>query len=234
LTAGQFLLSGNGAYSLVMQGDGNLVVYAGAKALWDSQTSTAGASVVLQPGDGNLVVYSTAGKALWSAYVPTSPSDSLQMQDDGNLVVYDTAGRAQWAAMTASEPRGSTLAKNPAPSGQCTWWAEQKFHDYSGGAYINTLGINGTSGDARYWGYNASHRGWNVGSTPRIGSIAVFQPGTGGAGSVGHVAWVTEVYPARNSMVITEMNFKGPGVVDTRTISPAFAVNGLQYIYTNP
>ena len=234
LQAGQYLLSQNGAYQLAMQTDGNLVVYAGVRPLWDSQTSNnPGAYAVLQATDGNLVVYSPTGKALWSAYVPNSPSDELQMQNDGNLVVYSASGAAQWATMSAVQPRGATLGYNPGASGQCTWWAENRFAAYTG-TYINTLGINGTNGNARYWGYNASQRGWSVGSGPRIGSIAVFQPGTFGTGSVGHVAWVTQVYPARNSIVIQEMNYVGAGVVDTRTISPAFGVNGLQYIYTNP
>jgi surface antigen len=233
---GQYLQSANGVYRLVMQGDGNLVLYSGAKALWDSQTSTPRAYATLQAGDGadgNLVIYSPAGTALWTAHVPTSPHDRLEMQNDGNLVVYDTSGNAQWATMSAVEPRGATLTYNPGGSGQCTWWVEQQFHAYTG-AYINTLGINGTNGNALNWGYNASHRGWSVGPVPRIGSIAVFQAGAGGSGSVGHVAWVTQVYPARNAIVVSEMNVKGLGVTDTRTISPAFAVNGLQYIYSNP
>jgi surface antigen len=233
LVPGAYLLSPNRAYELVMQGDGNLVLYSGLHALWDSQTSTPGAYAVLQSTDGNLVVYSPAGTALWTAHVPNSPSDQLQMQNDGNLVVYNAAGAAQWATMSAIEPRGGTLTYNPGGSGQCTWWVEQQFRAYTG-AYINTLGINGTNGNALNWGYNASQRGWSVGSVPRIGSIAVFQPGVGGTGSVGHVAWVTQVYPAKNSIVISEMNVKGLGVTDTRTISPAFGVNGLQYIYTNP
>jgi surface antigen len=62
----------------------------------------------------------------------------------------------------------------------------------------------------------------------------MFQPGVDGAGSFGHVAWVTEVYPSQNKITITEMNFKGLGVVDTRTIAPANGVAGLQYIYVDP
>jgi surface antigen len=234
LQPGQYLLSQNGAYQLVMQNDGNLVVYAGTQPLWDSQTwNNPGAYAVLQPSDGNLVVYSTSGKALWSAYVLNAPGDELQMQNDGNLVVYSAAGSPLWATMTfLPATHGATLTVNPGGSGQCTWWAEHMFAGYTG-AYINTLGIHGTTGDARYWGYNASQRGWNVGSTPRIGSIVVFQPGSG-ISSVGHVAWVTQVYPATNSIVISEMNYKGLGVVDSRGISPAFGASGLQYIYVNP
>ena len=182
----------------------------------------------------NLVVYSPSGQALWSAYVPTSPGDRLCMQSDGNAVVYSPANSPLWATMTLiTAVPGQTLTANPGAPGQCTWWAEHQFLDWTG-TYINTLGINGTNGNALYWAYNAAHRGWATGSTPRIGSIAVFQPGVAGAGSVGHVAWVTEVYPSQNAIEISEMNFKGPGIVDNRRISPAFGVAGLQYIYANP
>jgi len=227
---------GPSPYELIMQTDGNLVVYNAAyRPLWDSQTNgRPGAYAVLQSSDGNLVVYSTSGQALWSAYVPTSPGDRLCMQSDGNAVVYSPANSPLWATMTPiTAVPGQTLTANPGAPGQCTWWAEHQFLDWTG-TYINTLGINGTNGNALYWAYNAAHRGWATGSTPRIGSIAVFQPGVAGAGSVGHVAWVTEVYPSQNAIEISEMNFKGPGIVDNRRISPAFGVAGLQYIYANP
>lgn len=51
---------------LVMQRDGNLVVYLGHKALWSSGTwGHPGARLVLQR-DRNLVIYSAAGRALWA------------------------------------------------------------------------------------------------------------------------------------------------------------------------
>lgn len=237
---GQYLAApatdGHSPYELIMQGDGNLVAYNAAwKPLWASETSGhSGAYAALQSSDGNLVVYSSSGKALWSAAVPASPADRLCAQDDGNVVVYSARSSALWATMTnITAAVGQTLTTNPGAPGQCTWWAEQEFRTWTG-TYINTLGINGTNGNARYWAYNATHRGWAVGSTPRIGSIAVFQPGVSQAGSVGHVAWVTQVYPSQDAIEVSEMNFKGTGIVDSRRIAPAFGVAGLQYIYANP
>jgi hypothetical protein len=56
--------SPDGLYSLIMQGDGNLVLYAqGSGARWSSGTYSPGAIAWMQ-GDGNLVVYSQAGAAL--------------------------------------------------------------------------------------------------------------------------------------------------------------------------
>ena len=48
LTASKSLSSPNGAYRLVMQGDGNLVEYTSANAVvWDSATSGSGAYLVM-------------------------------------------------------------------------------------------------------------------------------------------------------------------------------------------
>lgn len=213
-------------YRLIMQGDGNLVEYDSANdPLWATQTSgNPGASAVLQGSDGNLVVYSASGRALWAAYPGNAPGDRLCMQGDGNVVVY-AGGAPLWATMSGPLwPRGNLSGGNYYPYGQCTWWAEQQAANYSG-SYPR---ING---NALSWATNAAANGWHVDSTPHIGSIAVFQPGVAGADRQdGHVAWVTEVYPSRNAITITEMNVRGLGVVDTRTISPAFGVNGLQYI----
>ena len=51
-----------GTLRLIQQGDGNLVLYQGGKALWSTRTGGhPGAQTVLQ-GDANLVVYSSAGR----------------------------------------------------------------------------------------------------------------------------------------------------------------------------
>jgi hypothetical protein len=53
--------------NIVMQKDGNLVVYGNGKAIWQSHTyGHPGAYLVLQP-DRNLVIYSAGGKALWQS-----------------------------------------------------------------------------------------------------------------------------------------------------------------------
>jgi surface antigen len=143
--------------------------------------------------------------------------------------VYASSNATLWATMTNhAATRGQTLSSNPGAAGNCTYWAEVKFHQYTG-KYINTLATSGTTGDAKYWAINASRRGWTIGGTPRLGSIAVWTGGT-----AGHVAWVTEVWPSQNKIRVSEMNETGLNVVDSRDISPAFGVPGLQYIYVNP
>lgn len=77
-TDSQLLLSpkrtGNvpGPYRLIMQGDGNLVLYTSTnKALWSTRTAGhPGARLVMQ-GDGNLVLYSSTNKTLWDSHTVT-------------------------------------------------------------------------------------------------------------------------------------------------------------------
>ncbi|GAB4198769.1 MAG: hypothetical protein Tsb002_33870 [Wenzhouxiangellaceae bacterium] len=107
LTANQWLhvndslTSTNGDFRLVMQGDGNLVLYrlSDSTALWSSQTNgNAGAEAVMQ-GDGNLVVYKNS-VALWASNTSGNPMSFLNMQDDGNLVVYSSSNNALWESDT--------------------------------------------------------------------------------------------------------------------------------------
>lgn len=105
LRPGWYLVSTNGRYKLLMQGDGNLVLYSGTRPLWHAGThGNSGAYLVIQ-GDGNLVVYSATGRPLWnSATVRRVNFVELRLQNDANLVLYGwTGNRAQvlWHSHTA-------------------------------------------------------------------------------------------------------------------------------------
>ncbi|KAJ7551165.1 hypothetical protein O6H91_06G002200 [Diphasiastrum complanatum] len=90
--------SGNGYYSLVMQGDCNLVLYrvSDSLPLWNSQTAGKGTyCFTFMQGDGNLVVYSGANLPVWSSGTARLQDDyRLVMQNDGNLVVYTSSNVA--------------------------------------------------------------------------------------------------------------------------------------------
>ncbi len=107
LTAGQKLVRGesltshNGAYTLTLQDDGNLVLAARGKALWASGTN--GQDVVraeVQP-DGNFVVY-TADKPVWHSDTRGKKDVKLVLQDDRNLVLYAADGPA-WSTKTDTD-----------------------------------------------------------------------------------------------------------------------------------
>lgn len=81
----------NGAYKLVMQYDGNLVIYFNTNtAIWATMTNTSDSRLVMQ-AEGNLVVYRPNNTAAWSSGssgVTASANPRAGISADGNLVVY--------------------------------------------------------------------------------------------------------------------------------------------------
>lgn len=77
----------SGAYRLVMQSDGNLVLYGRSKALWSTGTIGRDADRLVVQSDGNLVLYSSKKVPLWSSCTAGDGPDRLVLQSDGNLVL---------------------------------------------------------------------------------------------------------------------------------------------------
>lgn len=99
LSPGQSLTSNNGCFQLVMQNDGNLVLYGkGGKAFWATGTTGKEVEFAIMQGDGNFVLYAPGGRPTWA----TNPGNvgsagfRLIVQDDGNAVVYAN-DRPIWA-----------------------------------------------------------------------------------------------------------------------------------------
>ena len=86
---------------LIMQTDGNLVLYdAAGTAHWASQTQGTGNTATFQ-ADGNLVVYDAQHQALWSSNTQGATGATLKVLEDGNMVIAtDTA--VVWQTDTAS------------------------------------------------------------------------------------------------------------------------------------
>ncbi|RZM73329.1 lectin [Pseudoalteromonas rubra] len=106
LSKTQSIRSNNNGYELVLQEDGNLVLYRtiDMKALWASGTNGKAASRVIMQGDGNLVLYgyeNHCSNPLWSSNTADHPSSYLILQDDGNLVIYYPKDPT-WSSNTAS------------------------------------------------------------------------------------------------------------------------------------
>ncbi|MCW2622179.1 MAG: hypothetical protein JWL64_1781 [Frankiales bacterium] len=64
---------------------------------YQSDASPAGARLLMQ-GDGNLVVYSSGWVPVWSSHTYGNPGAYLLLQDDGNVVVYSATNRPLWAS----------------------------------------------------------------------------------------------------------------------------------------
>lgn len=120
----------------------------------------------------------------------------------------------------------STPGANPYPYGQCTWYAYGRMHQV--GKPI--AWFPGDSGNGGAWMYTALSYGYRVEKgRPASGTAVSFPPGLAGAGSVGHVAFVEATF-SDGSILISESNMVGPGIVNYRTISAAEASQA-SYIY---
>lgn len=85
----------------------------------------------------------------------------------------------------ANEIRGWS---NPYPYGQCTQYADERFHQIHG-YYVPWT----TNANALQWTARAYQFGWRVSSRPSVGAIVDLQPWTQGAYALGHVAVVEQV-----------------------------------------
>lgn len=115
LLENQPVASCDGRTSLVMQGDGNLVLYGPDGARWNSGThGNPGATASFQ-GDGNLVVYSAWGTPLWHAGTHGNPDARLSVRDDGDLQVRDR-NTVLWRSNSGGLPPAQTPPpSNPTP-----------------------------------------------------------------------------------------------------------------------
>lgn len=101
---GQYLLSPDTQTILLLQRDGNLVIYSNFKARWSTGTvGKASNKLVMQP-DGNLVLYDKSGRALWNTHTNGNNGDYLTLQTDGNLVTYSSSNSALWSSNTVQNP----------------------------------------------------------------------------------------------------------------------------------
>jgi lambda family phage minor tail protein L len=112
LTSGNELIANSGHYRLVMQSDGNLVIYDRDFApRWATNTDGNGPSTLYHQGDSNITIRRNGdGVVTYSSDTFTGGvnnpsglvSDRLVIQDDGNFALYAANGTAIWATGTAS------------------------------------------------------------------------------------------------------------------------------------
>jgi len=99
LRAEEYLVSDNHQYRLVMQRDGNLVLYDRRRhPLWASNTEGQRVEKCIMQRDGNLVLYLRNGQPVWASNTAGKPGSYLLVQNDGNMVIYQP--QAVWASNT--------------------------------------------------------------------------------------------------------------------------------------
>ena len=101
LVKGESLTSSNGAYTLTLQDDGNLVLASRGHAIWTSGTNGEDVVRAEVQSDGNFVLY-TADKPVWHTDTKGKKDVHLVLQDDRNLVLY-SGDAAAWSTKTETD-----------------------------------------------------------------------------------------------------------------------------------
>lgn len=130
------------------------------------------------------------------------------------------------AAQTPPAPApsyGATGNANLFPYGQCTYWADQRYHLLHG-VYVPWM----TNSDAWLWTQRANEYHWNVSSTPSVGAIINLQAWTQGAGGYGHVAIVEKIL-ANGHVMTSNMNWGDGSNVSYAEFTPGAGVTFITY-----
>jgi len=166
-----------------------------------------------------------------SAYTPQSPntqqpkdtsqqdtpqSPNTQKPTDTSEQT-DTPQSAYTPPPTPAPPPAPTPPPAPAPAdnipqhntanlfpyGQCTWWANERYHQLTGYFVPWT-----TNSNADQWTDRAHDFGWHVSDQPTVGAIIDFQAGVQLASDVGHVAIVEQIL-SNGNLITSNMNIIG-------------------------
>ena len=101
LGRGASLTSNNGAYTLTLQDDGNLVLAARGEAVWATGTDNQGVDRADLQSDGNFVLYA-GDTPKWHTDTKGKKDVKLVLQDDRNVVLYSADGVA-WSSRTETD-----------------------------------------------------------------------------------------------------------------------------------
>lgn len=137
-------------------------------------------------------------------------------------LTYSTGDYISAGAPVSSVPSGfnintpidtSNYTSATYPWGQCTWYV------FNRAAQLG-ISFSPTMGNGGDWRFK---EGYTVNNTPEVGDALSFAPGQAGAAAFyGHVAFVEDVKPD-GSILISESNVQGLGVVSYRTFDGATA-----------
>src|SRR5258708_25738422 len=124
-------------------------------------------------------------------------------------------------------PDGNPFQLCPGPypgGGNCVWWAWEQWHLLGYNLPLNW-------GNAADWIVDAEHTGLPLGTTPRVGSIAVLPVADGAwaAGTAGHVAFVTWVSADGSTFNVTYQNYGDPNPMYTGTGYAVSVINEPRY-----
>jgi hypothetical protein len=206
LVVNQYLLSAQGQYQLILQADGNLVLYAtaGHRPVWQTNTLGKDSDHLAMQSDGNLVLYGKKGEVLWYSNTRTLGGNHVVLQDDSNLVIQNVAGTPVWSIMTGIIAPPPPPPPPPAPM---TLYAGQGL---TPGQYL--LAADGShqfifQQDGNLVLYNKAHQAiWQSGTFGSGATLLIMQPdGNLVLYSGPKIAWYSNTYgvgaPGGNHLV---------------------------------
>ena len=120
-------------------------------------------------------------------------------------------------------PQSGSGGLNRFAFGQCTYWANMRYHALTG-HWVPWLG------NAYQWSYGAASSGWVVSSKPMVHSIIVLQSGVQGAGGLGHVAIVESINPD-GSVYASNYNWYANGGFDTLSYWTFYPGSGVSFVW---
>jgi hypothetical protein len=188
---GGCLVSTNQQYELIMQTDGNLVLYyktAGSPE-WASNTAGNSGAFLDLKATGYMAVYTPSGALAWVPDEPGINSDNdiipvLVVQNDGNVVLYRTqqnsSGGASvlWASNTQEPSSGSTLNEGEtlhvghtltSPNGHVTLVMQQDG---------NLVAEFDGDGATAYWATGTQGNPWAFLAMQSDGNLILYQQGS--------------------------------------------------------
>lgn len=193
------------------QSQANEAVVSTSEAPTTAETSEASAPAI------------TASEAPTYEAPATTPIEAVH-PETYDAPVTETAA-AETTPTPAPAPATRTSAEatpNTYPTGQCTWGVKEM-----------APWVGNNWGNARDWIASAQNAGYSTGSTPTVGSVAVWPEDGGG---YGHVAYVTSV-TNNNSIQVMESNYAGNMSIGNYRgeFDPTHTYSGssVSYIYPN-
>ena len=117
LNVRQSISSNNGCFKLIMQNDGNLVLYRNSDNIvaWATNTSGTSTNIATMQTDGNFVTYKPFKIPTWASQTSGKSNSKIVLQDDGNLVIYQNSTSPIWASNTTMDCYTKPTPPPPSP-----------------------------------------------------------------------------------------------------------------------
>ena len=118
MTAGQRLVSTNGQYQLLMQSDGNLVIYPGnttalGTAYWSTRTSNHPGAYAAFNGSGEFFIYSNTNGILWRTNAAPGAGSKIELTTSGSMIEVNSANTTVWTSNSGASSVGVYAYPDP-------------------------------------------------------------------------------------------------------------------------